>query len=328
MRAYLVWFLMLCIGSVKSQQISADFPDSNYFYNESRYKRLSDMFLDFNYIDYSIYYKKDTVVNNMNYHLLNIKFSTKYFAPPIPSISKDISYALLRNDKANKKVYITGLNKYNDFNLDLDTNERLLFDFDLKVGDLYKANAHLYYGNENDTMYVLKIDTIIDPDNIKRAVFTIGNDSMPFNHGYIIQGIGGVNGLLGFIKDVMDNSYSEDFTCYSINEIDYTAYFSEFSSGISYSSQPCNKHTFVSIENLTKSQINIYPNPVISKFYIDHKNENSEFELINTIGQTFKINGDYVGNKWEFEMNAYNNGVYILKIVSDGKIYFSKISKI
>ncbi len=303
---------------------NADFPDSNYFYNESRYQRPSDMFPDFNNIDYTVYYKKDTIVNSVDYHLLNLKYTAKYYTPPIPTQSKDIAYALLRNDKINKKVYITGLNKYNDFNLKLDTNERLLFDFDLQVGDLYKANAHLYYSNNNDSLYVLKIDTIVDPDNIKRAVFTIGDTDLVFN-GYVIQGIGGVNGLLGYISEIMNNSYTEEFKCYSINDIDYTTYFSNFAAGIEYSYWPCDKLNFVSVNDIKKKFINLYPNPASNIIQFDLNEKINNIKIYNSQGKI--ISNDFSQNQY-INIENYLLGIYFVQIISDQNIYNGTFIKI
>ena len=317
--------MSLCFGLSNAQSISSDFPDSNYFYNESRYSRLSDMFPEYNSIEYTIYYKKDTSVNNINYQLLNLKYQTKYLNPPMPSVSKDIPYALLRNDKLNKKVYIIGLNNLNEFHLDLDTNERLLFDFDLNIGDKYTPNAHLYY--HVDSLQVLNIDTIIDPDNIKRAVYTIGINNLTFN-GILIQGIGGTNGLLGYIADVMDNSYFEVFDCYNINDTSYTATFNSTNAIISYSIAQCNERVFLSVNNNEIDQISLYPNPTNTTFYINYNDPNTTFELLNSIGQSEKVKGNYDGGKWSFKIDDLENGVYILKISSKGNIFYNKIYKI
>lgn len=308
----LVIFIILSKFAV-SQTITADFPDSNYYYNESRNERGSDM-TPYNTIDYTIYYKKDTVVNSLNYHLLYIKFTIEYMNLSTPKTIGDIRYALLRNDKANKKVYIKGLANLS-FNLNLDTNEQLYYDFNLKVGDIYTARPKTFY--TSDTLFVNRIDTIIDPDNIKRAVYTIStrNNTDEMLNGYIIQGIGGYNGLIGYISFIWNNFYGEYFSCYNFNGIGYTANFGSFTS-INYNT--CNKHIFSSVITPKSQVIKLYPNPASNIIQFDLDEKINTIKIYNSLGQ---IISNYSSTDQFINIENYLQGIYFVQIIIDHKIY-------
>lgn len=315
----LIIFIILSKFAV-SQTITADFPDSNYYYNESRNERGSDM-TPYNTIDYTIYYKKDTVVNSLNYHLLYIKFTIEYFSPGTPKTKGDIRYALLRNDKANKKVYIKGLTNLS-FKLNLDTNEQLYYDFNLKVGDAYTARPQTFYSS--DSLFVNKIDTIIDPDNIKRAVYTIStrNNTIEMMNGYVIQGIGGYNGLIGYISYIWNNVYGEYFSCYNFNGIGYYANFGSFPS-ISYNS--CIKHFFSYVITPKSQVINLYPNPASDIIQFELNEKINTIKVYNNQGQL--ISNQYSQNQF-IDIKNYLPGIYLVQLTTNNNIYSGKFIKI
>lgn len=321
MRYILLLLFLIAFKFASSQNLSADFPDSNYFYNESRAERGSDM-TPFNTIDYSIYYKKDTFVNNIKYHLLYIKFTIEYFNPGTPRTNADHEFALLRNDKQNKKVYLKGL-KSMSFNLNLDTNETLYYDFDLKVGDNYKAHLRSFY--TNDSLFVNKIDTIIDPDNIKRAVYTIStrNNTDEMMNGKVIQGIGGYNGLIGYITFIWNNVYGESFSCYNINGKSYEAYFGVNSSIISNPNN-CILHRFVSVDNKKEDELKVYPNPAIDNIYF---NLNDEVKQIRIYDDQGRLVLNDTSNANHINIENLSAGLYLLQLITNKNVYHSKFDK-
>lgn len=307
-------------------QLTADFPDSNYFYNETRYQRGSDV-TDYNVIQYSIYYKKDSIVNNINYQLLGLKFTINYHAPTIPNANGDIEYALLRNDKANKKVYIKGFNKNLTFNLGLDTVEKLLFNFDLAIGDFYTADAYLYY--QSDSIEVVSIDTITDANNVKRAVFTLmARGNTPFIHnGYVIQGIGSLNGFLGFPFNAMNNVYQEEFNCMNINDTSYQVNFAGAFSSINILSNPCIFHIFSGIRSRDVQKIQLFPNP--SNDYINIVDDFStmEFNIYNNYGNVLQIKPTTINGLTQIDIRNLENGIYFIKSFSNNINYSGKFIK-
>lgn len=316
----LILFLIV-FKFASSQNLTADFPDSNYFYNESRSERGSDM-TPYNSIYYSIYYKKDTFVNNIKYHLLNIKYTIVYFNPNTQQINADHEFALLRNDKQNKKIYLKGLRNMS-FNLTLDTTETLYYDFDLKVGDEYKARPQIFY--TNDSLFVNKIDTIIDPDNIKRAVYTIStrNNTNEMMNGRVIQGIGGYNGLIGYISFIWNNSYGESFDCYNFNGMSYQAMFG-FNSSI-HNSVTCELHKFVSVDYTRIDEIKIYPNPANDIIFFNTNENIISTRIYNSQGVLIS---NLSTNENSININDMEKGFYIAQLITVKKVYTIKFNKI
>ncbi len=319
-----VFVLLFCNSS--NAQLIADFPDSNYYYNETRYQRGSDM-TDYNVIDYSIYYKKDSILNNTKYHILSIRFTIDYFNPVVPNTNGDFEFALLRNDKVNKKVYIKGLNRNLSFNLSLDTTEQILYDFELVVGEIFSANGISSF--QSDSLEVISIDTIMDAQNIKRAVYTIfpkGNSPI-LRNGYIIQGIGGLMGLLGFPFEVMNNVYQEQFNCLNVNGISYMVNFAGPGSSINLSSNSCNLHVFSSVELNRTLGIQLFPNPSSEFINIDLSNPGLIFSILNMYGQSQIINSSYIENRWQLDIQDLDNGIYFLHANFNNNTYIGKFIK-
>lgn len=298
---------------------SADFPDSNYHWNEEhRY-----WYEPFNFTTGTegvIYDNGDSLYQGKSYRKLYYKRLIRNDWNPAPhNYRRDtVLVGLIRNDKANKKVY------YVDFYVeDSVVNEQLLYDFGLQVGDRYPRN----FQNNNDPLLgdsiVQKIDTIIDPYNIKRAVYYL--DTTNLQTSPIIQGIGNTRGLLINTLYNPFEFYYDFMSCMNINN-SYKVSFYDYRSTF-MSIDDCKFYQYTSIENSSKSKINIYPNPTNSKFYINHNDPNSTFEIINAIGQSEKIKGEFDGNEWSFDISDFENGIYVLKILSKGSSHFSKIYK-
>ncbi len=303
---------------------NAAFPDSNYSYYEVKYHRIFETDPS-SVLRYSIYYKKDTLINNSKYHLLYLKYKIFITSGP-PNVQGDIPIALLRNDKVSKKVFIKrmGFNYWN-FNIPLDSTEKLLYDFSLKVGDFYSPNAHNYISNP-DSLFVKKIDTIVDPDNIKRAVYIVDTKqgNLSIWKGLVVEGIGGRNGLLGSILDFMDWSYQEDFICYANNNFSYQVNPTDSSAYIGYNSYPCDTRVIVSTPTYKFNEINIYPNPARDKLYISGINTISEIRIYNTIGKLLKTISTKVNN---IDILDLPPGLYTLLVFDDTKSYYSKFIK-
>ena len=79
-------------------------------------------------------------------------------------------------------------------------------------------------------------------------------------------------------------------------------------------------------ETLTKD-INIYPNPVKSEFTITcNSYNNNSYKLYDVSGRLLK-NIDFLTNSTKINMKNYENGIYILKVTSEGKEYVKQIIK-
>lgn len=308
-----------------NKNLSSSFPDNNYFYNEAQYHTRFEM-LPMDVFYYTVYHKKDTLINNTLHQVLNMRYKTHFYNGPLPDIQGDIPIAILRNDKANKKVYIKKFGfAYWNFYIPKDSSEKLLYDFSLKVGDYYTPNAS-YRVNITDSLFVKKIDTIIDADNIKRAVYFIDTkDSSLLEKGIVVEGIGGRNGLFGSIYGVMDWSYYEDLFCYSINNYHYELNASNDYANINYSNYRCDTLLILSTENSKQKNIIIYPNPANNFLQFNINETSAEISIFNNMGVLIK-HEITVENK--IDINSLIPGIYYIHIKANGDMYSSKFVKI
>ncbi len=307
-----------------NKKSNSAFPDSNYFYNEIKYHRVFEM-SPFDEFQYSVYYKKDTIINNTKHHLLNLKYKMVFPSGPPPNIQGDRPIALIRNDKFNKRVYIKRFGfDYWNFSIPFDSTEKLLYDFSLKVGDYYTPNA-----NTNkfiiDSLFVKKISTLIDPDNIKRNVFILDNKQGDLTwKGIVVEGVGGRNGLLGSELDVMNWSFQEDFLCYSLNNFNYKVYPFDSTTTIDYNTYPCDTRVILSTSNNYLSKINLHPNPASETIYFSDINNINEIMIYNNLGVLVKTE---IINDNKIDVKDLASGIYLMYLFSDEKIYHTKFIK-
>ncbi len=306
----------MCIANTNAQS-PTDFPDSNYYFNEDRWKSLFEL-VEPDEFDYTIYYKKDTLLNSKKYALLFMKYSILFKdGPGQPEgtyAHGDIPIAYLDNDKANKRVYIKRLGFYKGFfSIPFDSTFQLLYDYNLKLGDVYPittSNLQL-----DTTLRVIKVDTLTDPNNVRRAYYVIGSDLLPsFLNGFVIEGLCGRNGILGSIFARWDNTYQEQFYCYSIGNKSYYPTFLDTTAYIFENlGQTCKKHVYLSTSSQKKSEISIYPNPFQEKLYINTNGNHIQYlEIYNTLGNIVYKN---IHNSNEpINLSFLEKGFYILKI--------------
>lgn len=133
-----------------------------------------------------------------------------YFGPPPSSCPPsgysfaNNFYAYLRNDSANRKVYLFDT---------MNTNqEKLLYDFDLALGDTVEP----FYSCPDDTFIIQNIDSV-DIGGIYRRQFEINGTG--WGPIYLIEGIGSNIGLA--YPNFCPFEYSTDFICYHYKNWEY-----------------------------------------------------------------------------------------------------------
>ena len=141
-------------------------------------------------------------------------------------------------------------------------------------------------------------------------------------NGYIIQGIGGYNGLIGYISFIWNNVYGEYFSCYNFNGVGYTANFGSFPS-ISYNT--CNKHIFSSVITSNSQVIKLYPNPASNIIQFDLNEKVNTVKIYNSQGQIVSNNSSE--NQF-INIENYSQGLYLVQIISDQNIYNGTFIKI
>jgi hypothetical protein len=77
----------------------------------------------------------------------------------------------------------------------------------------------------------------------------------------------------------------------------------------------------------SKNEISIYPNPTAEKIKITSTNVINPIELIDLYGRTILMSPEVKEYEYSLDLSAYSNGKYILKVISDVKTEFHSIIK-
>lgn len=310
---------LLCLSFISKAQLTADFPDSNYYWNEYH----AYYYEDLNYIvsdEGVIYDNGDSIFQGKTYRKLFYKvlFRNDWYPPQYKYRKDTILIGLIRNDKLNKKVFFVRFYEYKD------STENLLFDFGLNVGDRYPRNFQNSTSAtpESDSV-VVKIDTLLDPYGIKRAVYILDTNNMGTSP--IIQGIGCIQGLLiNTLYLPFEHSYDE-MTCIHFGNGKSLSFFAPQIPNMDSTS--CNMFQYLSVENNKSKNISISPNPVTSTFTINIPDEEATFTILNTLGQIQKTQIVGEGTIWKLDASLLENGIYFITILTDKNQYSSRFIK-
>jgi hypothetical protein len=324
MKRFILLLVFSFFALISKAQLTADFPDSNFHWNEVQ--EYYDIDFPHRNIYYygTIYYNGNINLANQTFKKINYKYVQTYFMYENNILvtkhsNNDVLLGYLFNDKPNKKVFFKP-NNSRYFNNDTTIN--LLFDFNLKVGDKYPITIN----NTDTNARVKQIDTIIDPYGIRRAVYNMF-DTIIYSHFYppVIQGIGFCGGLLNNNLELPFEGYYSDIECFNFNNNSFN-YAYQSGTAMLYSDS-CSGIEFIGIAFIKSKNISITPNPVTSTFTINIPNEEAAFTLINTLGQSQEILGVREGEQWKFEVNDLPNGVYVLKVFGAEQMYFGRFFK-
>lgn len=328
LKSLLLIFTLIAFFSQSKAQLTADFPDSNFHWNESHYTRACSDACPFQYIEGSVFDSTPVLINNKIYRSLYFKGSNYtwlvHLNPPL--ISNILNYTIpvgyIYNDKLNKKVYFReSIN---------NSDDQLLYDFSLSIGDVYPVTKQ--HSQVIDSAYVFRIDTLTDTYGIRRSVKYVSGfgGANIYGSGAIVEGIGTITGLLS--NTIYGNygwSESNDLTCFSYDSLSYSVGNSLPNPIFISSSNSCFRHQYLSVDSKKKTIIKITPNPTSSTFSIDIPDEEATFTIINTLGQSQEINGIRENGQWTFDISKLNSGIYYIKILTNNNYYyFSSITKL
>lgn len=223
----------------------------------------------------------DTTINGMKYTKLYYRYTIGAAVlpdptiPPVPKVADapDMYYGAMRED--NKRVYIKKKANY-------DTLERLIYDFNLVVGDTLPDNVYERSTTYPDTRfadhYVIDhIDTVTLGGKTRKRFVAYGYDSGSPDHNdsnIVTEGIGSDHGLFHYHQIYKT---SNEFRCHAAPGILYGVH------------TPCiytyEYGTPTAVSNTKKSQpIKVYPNPTNNSVHIE-ANDIATITLYNTMGQ-------------------------------------------
>lgn len=210
-------------------------------------------------------------------------------------------YALVRQDSL--KLYIYDISE-----------EKLLYDFDLQVGD----TLPLSYNNYDNQVTVDSITTIQIGNEVRNVFhFTQQNQSSEINK--IIEGVGHNWGFIGTMQPF--EFFETSLECYAIND---TAYYPSLGA-------PCELNVGLSEQSevvLLKS----YPNPTDATIIIETGSLKAShaWDIFDVYGTKCSVvkNGIEAG-AITLDLSSFKPGVYFVRIVDeDGKMGIVQVVKL
>ncbi len=333
---YFFLLILVCVGNNASSQNQVDpraFPDSNFSWNES-YDEIAYEFNTYFTNRITYYDAGDTIVKNIHYRKLNfikvyIDFDWRSTWPYSPYIVDIINthelFGLIRNDKINKKVYIM----YPD-----SDEEFILFDFGLK----YKQRVTMNYfsGFEFSDHYVIRVDSIIDPNGINRKYFIFSeslDDTLQPNagpHPKLVEGIGFSNGIYSQIVYQPWEYVFPSLDCINFpeNRLFGFGHWLGSSTPLIYKADSCNFtkfEYFVGIENVKSKPITLYPNPAENIIIITIEGKIDKLEILDCRLTLIKTEENLRSKS--INISQLPAGIYFCKIISNNKLYNAKFIK-
>lgn len=208
----------------------------------------------------------------------------------------------IREDVASRKVFYKRTN---------EMQEHLLYNFNLKVGDLINVPIGMYEPNSTEYQ-VTKIDTITLPDGKHKRFFYKETEHLQRRTFTLIEGV-------GCTEDPFKIYYpTADPVFYLLNS--YKGRNCQYVYGDSCPPNPC---TFVSkIEQPEKTELKVYPNPCGDILQIN-SNETFQYQLVNSIGQTIQTGSC----QSTFDMGELQKGLYILVLKNNGMLSSHHVAK-
>lgn len=241
--------------------------------------------------------KKDTSFNTLNYRLVELSLdSNKSFN----------TIGFIREDILTKKVYF----------LEKDSvNEKLIYDFSLKLGDsviVYSRGYEPFKAGFN-YLKVEKIDSVLI-NGIKTKQIHFKHRIYSMVTEFWIEGIGSSNGIIysGIIDRIRLESTLPNLLCV---EYGNDLIFKRFNF--------CYSKKQVGLNQLNKNDLNIYPNPNQGTFVLS-VNDDSELNSIRVFDMTGKEfefeKTDISTNKILINLSNITAGLYIIETIDTNGI--------
>lgn len=287
-RLLILLVLFMNWAFIKAQTNYHSFPDSNAVWNF----HLQAYCFSNGQADehYSITLSGDTIINNQTYQ----KLSTPYVqSNSTGSCGGTLSgyKGAIREDSANKKVFIIP---------PTDSTEKLLYDFNLQVGDTVKG----YIGNFEPI--VQSIDSVLVGSHYRKR--WIIDSSYYFV--YMIEGIGSTYGLLEEIPPPVTDLADYTLSCFQDDTITYNSVG--------------NCQLITSLSEKQKLKPGLYPNPTSAVIHVKTRQELQRIEVYNLQGQKVQE----VNSKKRTWQLPKENGLYLIRLQDEeGNVYTEKVIK-
>ena len=281
----------LFVGSLGAQTNKYHpFPDSNAVWSETDYLNTCNCpnpcatacgFYD-NY-----FIKGDILKGSYTYH--KIYNTSQYFQYNGIAPAGTGFYAGIRQDTVARKVYC--------FVYGTGTNDTLLYDFNLHVGDTL-PKSYVNGGTFNN--HVSSIDSIIIGTTYRRQYHISSTNPPDSNYVQLIEGIGSTFGITSYLAPPFEGGYI--LNCFTQNDV--TQYTNPMASS------NCNLTMGVKTIN-RQLTFQIYPNPAANSFQVSISGNSTIKEIT-----VYDMLGNIVLNptKTNIDVSSLANGVYFINL--------------
>lgn len=199
-----------------------------------------------------------------------------------------------------------------------DGQFHLLYDFGAEAGDTITLG---YYTTQSGDPLQMIIDSVgsimVDREQRRIQYVTCGDGMIIEFGGQVIQGIGNT----WYMFPVMDFSYDGPLRCYSDNETE--VFYNPFYIGPSWNGDDCD--LLVSVNELSKDEFSIYPNPANDLIRIEGLSQSANFRIISVDGKVVKEGR--VDTSKTINIRDLRNGLYLMEIYNGDKRWSGKLRK-
>ncbi len=306
LRATLLFAVSLSLINANGQtNVYHPFPDAAYWRVDYHHNQTQQVFCSVRYyFQYTI--EADTLINSQVYKKILRSFVQEDIlscAPPatLPAIPSTGYVGALRDDPNANKAFIVLPNA---------TEDSLLYDYGLVVGDTLKGLISEYYFNNNVVTIVDSVE--INGQYRKRWIFD--NCSYPSDphFPYIIQGVGSSAGLFDPLC-----TWTIDFTqryLACVVDSSGTLFDAEYSS-----SEGCELIT--GIGPITRGiSATIHPNPFSKETYLHTETplQNATLSIYNALGQLVQETSNINGQSVSISREGLSSAIHFVQL-RDGK---------
>lgn len=255
-------------------------------------------------IDYEYRFAGDTVISTFQYSVIErteIDQTTPNGCGPPWNAQISIStFGYLRNDSANKKVWLRFPNSNQD---------TLFYDFDFNVGDTI-GNGDFYMSPPFINQVVDSIDTVYMGNRYRKKLYYSSPCRTPGDYDFLIEGIGARTGFTHNSSGCLTNN---SLIC-----------MGDSLGGIYPDSTTCNLITSISKKTKVKNEIQLSPNPTNGILKLQTQTNIQSIEIYNLQGQKVQEISPRI-RKWELPEKS---GLYLIRIQDEeGRVYTEKIIK-
>jgi hypothetical protein len=298
MKTLFTFFLLIYFSFTGLAQTYKPFPTSNAVWRESK-----TGFQCSCCSDYQIFITGDTIISATTYHKLHktgIKYQEDLIGNCTSIIQSNINQYVgcFRNDSTNKQVY---------FIPPFTSNDTLLYDFNLELGDTNKTYLNGFTGED---WIVTNIDSVLLGSQYHRRLKL--NNCSPKTL-FIIEGIGSTFGLLSpFICWAPYFEHIYDLQCFKLNNL--TVYPD--------SATVCILASSVN-ESFIDGEVSVFPNPSSEKVFITSNFHSYDISIFNATGQLI-YKKFMSSNSTQIDISEFPTGLYLIRLSENDKTLYKQ----